>query len=98
MWLVWFVFKEHYIVGPRVGDEIQSLIQSRSLTFVACGSYVKCFKRGRPYWTVCDEEAKVLLMLLVGVCLATVNSNNTLKIWDTTSRGVCVCVLIGRHY
>ena len=82
-----FDISRRILSGPNQEDDIASLIQDRSVTYLASGRFIKCFKRGRPVWTIEDGGSEVLLILLIGECIISVSSENALKIWNKKSKG-----------
>ena len=80
----------HYIslLGPSLEDDITALVQHRAFTYLGCGGYLKCFKRGKECWSVREGESDVMRILLVGEHLLSIHNNNVLKIWDINSKGM----------
>ncbi len=72
-------------ISNQQDHEISSLIQDKSVTYIACGNSIKSFKRGKPIWS----KLMIMDLLITGEYLVTINSNNVLKIWNRRMIGGC---------
>ncbi len=76
-------------ISNQQDHEISSLIQDKSVIYIACGNSIKSFKRGKLIWSIADDNGLVTLILITGEYLVTINSNNIHKIWNRQMIGGC---------